>query len=251
MDQYEYLFPFELIEKDATVIIYGGGQMGFHYLKQCIITGYCNVIAIIDKKWESYQSKYSDFKIPIYSVERVADLKYDNIVIAMKNKNHIDEALNELSQIQIPKEKIVCGRKRQSILGDKKETTERREHFKDYSLYSGERQTGKKLSEIRADHIKRYELVKKALECKFKDESNIFGLDCFCGVGYGSFLLSSHLSNVTVLGIDGSLEAVEFANKHYSNFRTFFSHKLYPFYLPKDCFDFIVSFESIEHIENG
>lgn len=118
----------------------------------------------------------------------------------------------------------------------------------DFSLYSGERQVGKNLNEIRRDHMARYELAYKFL----RNNSHEIGLDCFCGNGYGSYYLATKLGkNISILGVDGSEEAINFANRYYNCERVFFSHKLFPFSLPKNALDFVISFESIEHVENG
>lgn len=116
---------------------------------------------------------------------------------------------------------------------------------KDFSYTSGERQTASSVQEIRYDHLARYQLVIDFL----KDKQLNFGLDLFCGNGYGSYLMSSEL-NSAILGIDGSSEAIDFANSHYATKQNMFSYKQFPFLLPKQTFDFAVCFESLEHVED-
>jgi SAM-dependent methyltransferase len=120
---------------------------------------------------------------------------------------------------------------------------------KDYSLQSGERQTGKSASEIRYDHIARYRLAADYLAESLGSRSGLFGLDIFTGTGYGAQMLSGRLS-CTVLGVDGSEESIAFANRHFSNTKLFYSHKLFPFELPASAFDFITCFESLEHVQD-
>jgi 2-polyprenyl-3-methyl-5-hydroxy-6-metoxy-1,4-benzoquinol methylase len=119
---------------------------------------------------------------------------------------------------------------------------------KDYSLESGERQTGKSAPEIRYDHVARYRLAADYLAENLQSRTGLFGLDIFTGTGYGAQILSERLS-CTVLGMDGSGESIAFANRYFSNPRLFYSHKLFPFELPEDSFDFITCFESMEHVE--
>jgi len=115
-------------------------------------------------------------------------------------------------------------------------------HGHDFSLHSGERQVAARYEDIRADHRYRYEWVHERLP----DEG--YGADVFCGNGYGTSLLSQSRH---VLGIDGSTEAIRLAEQHYRTPRALFSQAYYPFSLPEQAFDFIVSLESVEHVEQG
>lgn len=120
---------------------------------------------------------------------------------------------------------------------------------KTFKLHSGERQVGTNLSSIRKDHLFRYTLVADfLLEHDVRVSS---GLDIFCGNGYGTYLLSSAL-DCKVTGIDGSSEAIQQANQYFSTDNTTFITKLFPsIRQPLECYDFVVSLESIEHIDNG
>lgn len=121
---------------------------------------------------------------------------------------------------------------------------------RDFSLNSGERQVAINIDGIRKDHILRYNLV-----CSFiKDNllyKNTIGADIFCGNGYGSYLVASTLKNTTLLSIDASEEAIKLAKKYYSfEDKIIYKNKFFPFKLEKNKYDYIISFESIEHIEN-
>lgn len=126
----------------------------------------------------------------------------------------------------------------------KKEKTKTNDRF---SLNSGERQIAKEVTGIRRDHVVRYELVGNFLKDEFGNVSSLFGGDIFCGNGYGSNIISQKVDSY-IIGFDASKEAVDLANNYYSNSRMFFSVKIFPFELPKKIFDFIVSFETIEHL---
>lgn len=116
-----------------------------------------------------------------------------------------------------------------------------------FSLASGERQTGLRLEDIRNDHLVRYEYACKIVRQHLKRDSGVFGLDVFCGTGYGTHMLADAAQR-PILGIDASAEAIAVANTHYANEQTFFSAKLFPFFLPRDTFDFVVCMESLEHV---
>ena len=102
----------------------------------------------------------------------------------------------------------------------------------DLSLHSGERQVATTYEAIRTDHRLRYEWADARLE------KPGFGLDAFCGNGYGTWLLSK---SRVVIGIDGSAEAIRQAEQNYWTPRTHFSVNYYPFELPSNSFDFLIS----------
>jgi len=120
---------------------------------------------------------------------------------------------------------------------------------KNYGLDSGERQTATSLVGIRHDHVERYQL---ALDLIIKNSSAVTaGADVFCGNGYGTNLLSKNLPSGVIDSIDGSEEAILCAKKHYQTPNVNFYHKLFPFDLKVGVYDWIVSLESVEHIEDG
>lgn len=100
-----------------------------------------------------------------------------------------------------------------------------------------DRQYGKTLEEIRWDHIRRYKMAAE----KIRPRSRV--ADVACGCGYGSWMLHSYGHDVT--GVDISQEAIEYGEKHYPG----------PLYVQSSAhefsgqFDVLVTFETIEHIE--
>jgi 2-polyprenyl-3-methyl-5-hydroxy-6-metoxy-1,4-benzoquinol methylase len=116
----------------------------------------------------------------------------------------------------------------------------------DFSLHSGERQTGTSLAQIRHDHRARYQLVAGFIKEQLGQDNSLFGLDIYCGTGYGTYMLSESL-DCPVIGIDASKDAINVAEQHYSNKKTLYVHKLFPFNLPEVTFDFIACIESLEH----
>lgn len=107
--------------------------------------------------------------------------------------------------------------------------------------WNGERQKGEKLEDIEEKHIERYRFAQKY--CNNKSV-----LDAACGVGYGSNILAQKASSV--LGVDFSKEAIEYARKHWISDKISFKQ----FDLNSDLydlgmFDVIVSIETIEHLD--
>lgn len=95
----------------------------------------------------------------------------------------------------------------------------------------------KHLNEILHQHTRRYKFASGLVE------GNV--LDASCGSGYGTEILNKEAD--TALGVDVSREAIDYATKNYKGeFATYDLEKEFP----KKEFDWIVSFETIEHLEN-
>ena len=119
---------------------------------------------------------------------------------------------------------------------------------KSYALNSGERQVASHLEGIRQDHRLRYELAVRLLRENGVSKNVI--LDCFCGNGYGSRILSEVSQDCMIIGIDASAEAITQAREHYQSAQTWFMQDIFPFSLPHCKFEAVVSLESLEHIKD-
>lgn len=95
---------------------------------------------------------------------------------------------------------------------------------------------------ILAVHMKRYVFAEEA--CRNKEV-----LDVACGTGYGAFHLSSLAKSV--IGVDCSEEAISYASRRYQGPNVSFSIMDACFLsFPKESFDTICSFETIEHLSD-
>jgi len=121
---------------------------------------------------------------------------------------------------------------------------------REFKYDSGERQTAFSYGEVRRDHRVRYELAAMLIKGLNLGGPDAWGLDAFCGNGYGTGFVSS-TTGTPMLGIDASAEAVSVAAAKFATPGTFFAQKFFPFSLPKAAFDFVISFESIEHVDDG
>ena len=119
---------------------------------------------------------------------------------------------------------------------------------KDFSLNSGERQVGITLSEIRSDHLFRYQLAVNLIQEHFRDKPQLI-FDIFCGNGYGTYSLAKVFTESLCFGIDGSKEAIDLANVHYILPNTIYSQKLSPIYIPPGVVDVVICMESLEHVQ--
>ncbi len=98
------------------------------------------------------------------------------------------------------------------------------------------RQYGK-IAQIRPDHLKRYQFAVQRLGGKSV-------LDLACGCGYGSWML--HQGGNEVTGVDIENDAIEYANKYYSGPE----YICQPASETKGKYDAIVSFETLEHLDD-
>lgn len=103
-DRYRYLFPYEKIKPNTNILIYGAGIVGMEYLKQILITHYCNVIGLVDKNYKEYAS----FKVPVFSPDEISKLEIDYVVIAVSTGRNVNEIKKVLFSQGIDEDKIVC-----------------------------------------------------------------------------------------------------------------------------------------------
>jgi SAM-dependent methyltransferase len=112
------------------------------------------------------------------------------------------------------------------------------------SLNSGERQVTPNISEIRRDHVARYEWAASILH----PGSRV--IDFACGIGYGCKILAD--AGFPAHGFDIDAESIQYANVHYrhESGRTDFS--VGNGNAPGDLgeYEAAISFETIEHIED-
>lgn len=135
---------------------------------------------------------------------------------------------------------------RHAVLGDRPSAPA---STKDFSLHSGERQVAGCVEQIRIDHRLRYQMAARWIRKKYGSETrHKTGLDLFSGNGYGSSILAER-TGAKMFGIDGSDEAVDLAERAYGTHRIVFGQAIHPFEIRFTGFDFIVSLESIEHVE--
>ncbi len=84
------LFPFEMVPKGSSIILYGAGDCGIQFYRQIINTNYCDIVLWVDKRAneiENGEDKYG-CKFPISEVEKIKQCdNYDYVVIAIVNKD--------------------------------------------------------------------------------------------------------------------------------------------------------------------
>lgn len=93
-----YLFPYNKIDKNSNIILYGAGEVGQAFYAQLFDNHYCNIIAWVDKNKSNRRN--------IIYPNQILKLNYDKIVIAIRNETIANEIINELIMLGISKEKI-------------------------------------------------------------------------------------------------------------------------------------------------
>jgi len=96
------------------------------------------------------------------------------------------------------------------------------------------------------EHLARY-----AFAQKFIQEGSV-GLDIACGAGYGTDMLLAGTHAKKMTGVDISEEAIAYAKQHFNDKRLeFIKYDAAEIIFPKSSFGVIVSFETIEHLEQN
>nr|WP_320193028.1 methyltransferase domain-containing protein [uncultured Desulfobacter sp.] len=215
---------------EGRIFIYGYGKLCKLFIKLM-----CAFELGIEIELDGIIDEFSDLEstagIPFYKVEDVDWNKSDSIILG--TDFHSKTIRARLETISFPGR--VVDLSNDLLLAQRNR----------FDLRSGERQVGTTLSEIRQDHTLRYE---KAIE-HIKRKPASFGVDAFAGVGYGSWLIAERLG-CHVLGIEGSADAVSHGNQYFTHDRVFLANKIFPFSLPNEACDFVVSIESAEHVRD-
>jgi len=102
-ERYTYLFPFEKVPQGSRILIYGAGDVGQAYLRQMKLTGYAEVIGMVDRAWE----KYPRMIVPLYPPQQIRELTFDFVILAFKMKNFAADVQANLLRMGIPAEKII------------------------------------------------------------------------------------------------------------------------------------------------
>lgn len=109
---YELLFPFEKVVLHSRILIYGAGTTGMEYLRQLLLTKYCEVVGVVDLHAE----KVPPLVVPVYSLEQVPSLSFDYIVIAMRRPTNNERILADLLALGVAREKIIfIGERRDGV----------------------------------------------------------------------------------------------------------------------------------------
>lgn len=97
----KYLFPYDLIERNEKIILYGGGGVGRCYIEQIENNQYCEIASVADANFAQITMR----DIPVLEPEELKKLEYDKILVS--TEIYKDEVLSLLENMGIRKDKIV------------------------------------------------------------------------------------------------------------------------------------------------
>lgn len=101
--KYTYLFPYEKIRQGSRIAIYGAGDVGREYLQQMLMTGYAEVTCFLDRAYD----KYPSMVVPVLPPDKVVEIDFDYIVIAMKTAVFCRDLSRYLLNKGVSEEKII------------------------------------------------------------------------------------------------------------------------------------------------
>ena len=103
LSDYQYLFPFEKIPSKSRVVIYGGGDVGWEYLRQLMITKYADVVGVVDRRADHMER----LPVRIFLPTELEKLEFDYIVLAFRSSTYHHSVLRELKKRGVDEKKIV------------------------------------------------------------------------------------------------------------------------------------------------
>lgn len=104
LDDYRFIFPFDKVNKNERIILYGAGRVGMEYYSQVKKLNYCTIVKWIDKNYMKY-SQHGGLEIS--SPDTIKDTSFDKVVLAAKNEELRCEMRSGLKSTGIESGKIV------------------------------------------------------------------------------------------------------------------------------------------------
>lgn len=97
----KYIFPYEKIEKNEKIILYGAGRIGKMYYRQIMATGYCEIVGWVDSDYKNKNSL-------VQSPDLIKSTRFSKILIGI-GAQHIAEEVEEflVNKYQIDTKSII------------------------------------------------------------------------------------------------------------------------------------------------
>lgn len=101
--EFSAYFPTDRIPQKSNVILYGAGNLGRQYWEQNSLYHFCNIVLWVDTKYEKYQTN----AIKIEKPERIKEMVFDYVVIAVDDYYTAKDIAIYLHKLGIERKKIV------------------------------------------------------------------------------------------------------------------------------------------------
>ena len=107
-----FMFPYEELDRNQKIVLYGAGVVGKSYYRQLIENHYCEIVLWVDREFETIRTSM----YPVNNPEEIKKVEYDYIVIAGVNIEESGRIRDILKlQYNVAEEKIlICKPKRMS-----------------------------------------------------------------------------------------------------------------------------------------
>lgn len=97
-----WLYPNGFGVTDKKIVVVGAGKVGQSFVKQMELLHNCNLVSWLDNNYKNLNNP------KIQAVEQIAMLKYDFVVIAMKNVNNsVSDIKKQLISLGVDEDKII------------------------------------------------------------------------------------------------------------------------------------------------
>jgi hypothetical protein len=97
-----YIFPFKDFKIGSRIIIYGATQTGYDFFRQIKSTGYCEIIAWVDRQYKWWR----EMNLPVDEPESVREKEFDTVILTAETERVADSMRSDLAKYGISEEKI-------------------------------------------------------------------------------------------------------------------------------------------------
>lgn len=98
-----WVFPYHLVPKSCSLVLYGAGTVGREYFNQLEQTGYCSRVRLVDQKFEEYKAGVRNVESP----QILKNGDFDYILISIRDKNIQTKVNVWLQSIGIKESQII------------------------------------------------------------------------------------------------------------------------------------------------
>lgn len=96
-------FPVEKVGKNSRIALYGAGKVGQSYYDQIKENDYGEVVVWVDNAWKNHIR----WGLPVQSIDTLFKCDFDKLIIAIQNREVVEEVKDNLISWGINKDKIV------------------------------------------------------------------------------------------------------------------------------------------------